>query len=71
MHLCACVYLWLRPLPPFLDPLLHLVEQLQQEVLTLHLAFTGGVKFLWRKQLVKESAGVNCHYVGSLSVSDS
>lgn len=55
MYVCVCVYLWLRPLPPLLDPLLHLAEQLQQEVATPDLAFTGGVKVLGRKQELKET----------------
>lgn len=50
MCLCVCagmcVYLWLWPLLPRCDPLLHFAKQPQQEVVTSDLAFTGGVKVL-------------------------
>lgn len=51
MHVCARVYFWLWPLPPLHDPLLHLAEQPQQEVMTPDLALTGGVKVLVRKKV--------------------
>lgn len=60
---CVCVYLWLQPLPPLLGSLLHLAEKPQQEVATPHLALTGGVKVLRRKQEVKEAVDYAVHLV--------